>query len=82
MNQLWRPRQPPGAPSSHAPTLPAHMTAGPGDDEVEVSPAEEAALAAFMAPGAQDYAQRSLADVILGKIREQQAAAGVAVLPE
>jgi hypothetical protein len=58
------------------------LPAPAGDDEVDVSPEEEAALAAFMAPGAADYQQRSLADMILGKIREQQAEAGVAVIPE
>ncbi len=47
-----------------------------------MSPEEEAALAAFMAPDAAQHQQRSLADLILGKIREQQVAAGVTVIPE
>lgn len=51
------------------------------DEEIEVSPEDEAALAAFMAPGADSYHQKTLADMVLEKIRERQAAAGVAELP-
>lgn len=51
------------------------------DEEIEVSPEDEAALAAFMAPGADSYHQKTLADMVLEKIRERQAAAGVSELP-
>jgi essential nuclear protein 1 len=54
---------------------------GGGSDEEEehedVSPEDEAALAAFMAPGAAEYQQRTLADVIMDKIRERQEATGL-----
>ena len=53
--------------------------------DLEVSPQEEAALAAFMSPAGADgqqQQQRSLADMIMGKIREQQQQRGISVLPE
>lgn len=55
-----------------------------GDGDADVSPEEEAALAAFMATGAQDSAQqqKSLADLVLGKIRDKQQQAGIQTLPE
>ena len=46
------------------------------DGEVEVSPEDEAAIAAFLAPGAADHRQRTLADVILDKLKEQEGAGG------
>jgi hypothetical protein len=45
--------------------------------EVEVSPEDEAALAAFMAPGAAAFRQATLADIILDKIRQKQEAQGL-----
>jgi hypothetical protein len=59
-----------------------------GDEDFDVGPEEEAALAAFMAPAAAAAAggaaagQRSLADLIVSKIREQQQEQGLQVLPE
>ncbi|KAI8473188.1 MAG: bystin-like protein [Monoraphidium minutum] len=59
--------------------------AGVGGDE-EIGPEEEAALAAFMPPAAGQGAgaggQKSLAELIVSRIREAQAAQGLAVLPE
>jgi hypothetical protein len=55
------------------------------DGDLDVSPQEEAALAAFMTPAGADgqqQQQRSLADMIMGKIREQQQQRGISVLPE
>jgi hypothetical protein len=46
-----------------------------------VSPEDEAALAAFLAPGADSYHQRTLADMVLDKIREKQGELGVAEIP-
>lgn len=51
------------------------------EEEIEVSPEDEAALAAFMAPDADAYHQCTLADLILDKIRQKQAEQGVAELP-
>jgi hypothetical protein len=51
------------------------------DEEIEVSPEDEAALAAFMAPDAGAYRQRTLADLVLERIREKQAEQGVIELP-
>lgn len=53
-----------------------------GDEELELGPEDEAALAAFMAPGAADYRQRSLSDLILDKIRAKQAEGGLSQIPE
>ena len=48
------------------------------DQEVEISPEDEAALAAFMNPTAGVFKQRTLADIILDKIKEkQEAQAGI-----
>lgn len=49
--------------------------------EEEMNGQDEAALAAFMAPGARDARQKTLSDVILEKIREKQAAAGLSEVP-
>ena len=46
-----------------------------------MSPEDEAALAAFLAPGADSYHQRTLADMVLDKIREKQGELGVAEIP-
>jgi essential nuclear protein 1 len=70
--------------------LQARAAAGGGDagfvgleqEDEEVSPEDEAALAAFMAPGAASYTQQSLADVVLSKLREKQKEQGLTVLPE
>lgn len=62
---------PPSVAYAHVPSCPL----------AQVSPEDEAALAAFMAPGADSYHQKTLADMVLEKIRERQAAAGVAELP-
>lgn len=51
------------------------------DDEIEVSPEDEAALAAFLAPGADSYHQRTLADMVMDRIREKQAEEGVSEIP-
>lgn len=51
------------------------------DEEIEVSAEDEAALAAFMAPGADNYKQKTLADLVLERIREKQAEQGVSELP-
>lgn len=51
------------------------------DEEIEVSAEDEAALAAFMAPGADNYKQKTLADMVLERIREKQAEAGVSEIP-
>ncbi len=51
-------------------------------EEDEVSPEDEAALAAFMAPGASTFTQLSLGDLILSKLREQQQARGLDAMPE
>lgn len=52
------------------------------DDELEeISPEDEAALAAFMAPNAADYQQKTLTDIILEKIREKQQQAGLSEIP-
>ncbi|EFN54310.1 hypothetical protein CHLNCDRAFT_135512 [Chlorella variabilis] len=51
------------------------------DEEIEVSPEDEAALAAFMAPDADSYRQRTLADLVLERIREKQAEQGVSEIP-
>ncbi|PSC71236.1 Bystin [Micractinium conductrix] len=51
------------------------------DEEIEVSAEDEAALAAFMAPGADDYQQKTLADLVLERIRQKQAEQGVSELP-
>lgn len=53
----------------------------PVEDE-EVSPEDERALAAFMAPGASSFKQTSLGDLVLAKIREKQDEAGLERLPE
>jgi essential nuclear protein 1 len=52
---------------------------GWGDDdwEAEMNAEDEAALEAFMAPGAKDKKQKTLTDVIMEKIREKQAEAGL-----
>ena len=52
-----------------------------GGELEEVSPEDEAALAAFMAPGATDYRQRTLADLVVERIRQKQGGAGIAELP-
>jgi essential nuclear protein 1 len=52
-----------------------------GDDE-ELSPEDEKALAAFMAPDADAYRQTSLGDLVLAKLREEQKDRGLDVLPE
>jgi essential nuclear protein 1 len=49
--------------------------------EEEMNGQDEAALAAFMAPGARDARHKTLSDVILEKIREKQAAAGLSEVP-
>lgn len=51
-------------------------------EEIEVGAEEEAALAAFMAPGAADHRQRTLSDIILQKIREKQQEQGLTEIPE
>ncbi|KAL4458621.1 hypothetical protein ABPG75_013486 [Micractinium tetrahymenae] len=51
------------------------------DEEIEVSPEDEAALAAFMAPEAEHYQQRTLADLVLERIREKQKEQGVSEIP-
>lgn len=51
------------------------------DEEIEVSPEDEAALAAFMAPDADSYQQRTLADLVLERIREKQKEQGVTEIP-
>ena len=49
--------------------------------EEEVNVEDEAALAAFMNPAAKDQKQKTLSDVIMEKIREKQAEAGLAAVP-
>jgi hypothetical protein len=39
-------------------------------------------MAAFLAPGAGDFKQKSLADIIMAKIRETQAQQGLATIPQ
>jgi essential nuclear protein 1 len=54
-----------------------------GDESTDVLTAEdEAALASFMAPGAASYAQPSLGDIVLSKLRQRQADTGLQVLAE
>jgi essential nuclear protein 1 len=48
---------------------------------LQVSPEEEAAMAAFLAPGASEFKQKSLADIIMAKIREKQEQQGLAAVP-
>ena len=50
--------------------------------EVEVSPEDEAALAAFMAPDAGQFRQVSLGDLLVAKLREAQANQGHKPLPQ
>lgn len=45
----------------------------------QITAAEEAALAAFMAPKSKDHKQKTLADVIMDKIREKQGEAGMVI---
>ncbi|GLC39592.1 hypothetical protein PLESTB_000809400 [Pleodorina starrii] len=52
------------------------------EEEVEVDPEDERALAAFLAPGAATYRQTSLADLIVSRLRERQAEQGLAQLAE
>jgi hypothetical protein len=56
------------------------LAADPGsyweEEEYEISPEDEAALAAFMAPNAANYKQRTLADLIMDKIKEKEAQGG------
>ena len=42
------------------------------EEEVEISPEDEEAMAAFMQPGFGEPKQRTLADIILDKIKEKQ----------
>lgn len=51
-------------------------------EEVEISPEDEAALRAFMVDASEAPKQRTLADLILERIREKQRAGGVEALPE
>lgn len=51
-------------------------------EEDELSPEDEKALAAFMAPDADAYRQTSLGDLVLAKLREEQKERGLDVLPE
>ncbi|KAL4429375.1 hypothetical protein ABPG77_005149 [Micractinium sp. CCAP 211/92] len=51
------------------------------DEEIEVSPEDEAALAAFMAPDADTFQQKTLADLVLERIREKQKEQGVTEIP-
>ena len=41
-------------------------------DEDDLSPEDEAALHAFMAPNLESYQQQTLGDIILAKIKEKQ----------
>ena len=50
-------------------------------EEIEVSAEDEAALAAFLPPDADAYQQRTLADLVLERIREKQAEQGVSEIP-
>eukprot|EP00798_Chlamydomonas_sp_ICE-L_P021238 gene21238-28154_t len=50
--------------------------------EEVIAPEDEKALEAFMAPGAKDFKQLSLGDLILSKLREKQEEAGMQPLPE
>ena len=50
--------------------------------EEHVSAEDEAALAAFLNPGAAGQQQRTLSDIILSKIRERQAPGDVAFTAE
>ena len=43
-----------------------------GPEEEEISPEDEAALRAFMAPQPASYQQQTLGDIILAKIQEKQ----------
>jgi essential nuclear protein 1 len=49
--------------------------------EAEVNGQDEAALEAFMNPTAKGQKQKTLTDVIMEKIREKQAAAGLSAVP-
>ncbi len=51
------------------------------DEEIEVSPEDEAALAAFMAPDADTFQQKTLADLVLERLREKQKEQGVTEIP-
>lgn len=51
-------------------------------EDEEVSPEDERALAAFMAPSTSGANQQSLGDVILSKLREKQKEHGISMLPE
>mmetsp|Transcript_1829 Transcript_1829/g.4688 ORF Transcript_1829/g.4688 Transcript_1829/m.4688 type:complete len:537 (+) Transcript_1829:51-1661(+) len=50
---------------------------GEDDEGDDLSPEEEAALAAFMAPGAENHKQASLGDIIFEKLREKQREKGL-----
>lgn len=50
-------------------------------EDEDVAPEDEAALAAFMAPGSGDHRQLSLGDVVLSKLREKQREQGLRELP-
>jgi len=45
--------------------------------EAEITAEDDAALAAFLAPGAENAKQKTLSDIIMEKIREKQSAAGL-----
>ena len=49
--------------------------------EADLEGQDEAALAAFMNPAAKNQTQKTLSDIILEKIREKQAAAGLSEVP-
>lgn len=48
--------------------------------EAEITAEDDAALAAFLAPGAENTKQKTLSDVIMEKIREKQSAAGLSMV--
>ncbi|KAF5843232.1 Bystin-domain-containing protein [Dunaliella salina] len=50
---------------------------GEDDEGDDLGPEEEAALAAFMAPGAENHKQASLGDIIFEKLREKQREKGL-----
>ena len=52
-----------------------------GLEEEEVSPEDEAVLAAFLAPGAADYRQKTLSELVMERIRERQGEQGLVELP-
>lgn len=52
------------------------------EEDVEVDPDDERALAAFMAPGASSHRQTNLADLIMARLKERQTEQGLQAVGE